>query len=92
MDRHEGREQPGARYRVPLRDRRDSGGSAFFGGNGKEGSHLLVDVLPVAFGAFDCGFVVLLESKDEFEGLLALFTKVFVAGHGYLQSWCRGGF
>ena len=76
----------------PWGGKRAGSGSALLGGDGEEGGRFLVHVLAVAFGAFDCGFVVLLESKGEFEGLLALFTKVFVAGHGYLQSWCSGEF
>jgi hypothetical protein len=80
----DGRQAEGT-IEMPLRRKRDAGGSAFFGGDGEEGGDFLVDVLAVACGAFDRGLVVLFESKDEFEGLLAMFTIVIVARHGDLQ-------
>jgi hypothetical protein len=44
-----------------------------------------VDLLAFAFGAGDFGFVVFFETKDQLEGLLAIFTIIFVTGHRGLQ-------
>ena len=44
-----------------------------------------MDVGALALGTGNFSFLVLLEREDEFEGLLAIFTIVFVAGHGGLR-------
>jgi len=45
-----------------------------------------VDILALTFGAGDLGFLVFLEGKNTLEGLSAIFTIVFIAGHGNLPQ------
>lgn len=72
---------PGAKARAALSHSK----LALFGGDDGEGGDLLVDILALALGASDLVPVVFFEREDQFEGLLAIFTIVFIAGHGGLR-------
>jgi hypothetical protein len=66
-------------------------GSAFFGGDGEEGSGALVNLFAVALRALDLAFLVFVQSEGDFKRFLAFFAIIFVARHGDLRTLPRSG-